>query len=131
MVCTWYYLDFEWVEKVELVRSFELILTIYSNKENYIVNLTSSQDIQVRWEDIVSMGQKIINGKYPINDILWWGKAQNFFQFQKRFWQTILRYPGGGMTKYHLLHKFRMVLFHLLPALIIDSILFCLGFKPM
>lgn len=86
-------------------------VNFHREKEHYIVNFTSSQDIQVRWEEIVEMGQKIINDKYPINDILW--------------------YPGGGMTKHYWLHKIRAVLFHWLPAIFIDTLLFCLGFKPM
>lgn len=47
------------------------IESLISDKEHYIVNFTSSQDIRVRWEEIVDMGQKVINEKYPINDILW------------------------------------------------------------
>lgn len=89
---------------------FQLILQ-HSDKANYIVNFTSSQDIQVRWEEIVVMGRKVLNDTYPINDILW--------------------YPGGDMTKSRLVHNIRAVLFHWLPALFIDTLLFCLGFKPM
>lgn len=41
------------------------------------------------------------------------------------------RYPGGGMTKYIWLHKIRALLFHWFPAVFVDTLLFCLGFKPM
>lgn len=44
----------------------------YSNKELNIVNFTSSQDIRVRWEEIIEMGKKILNEKYPINEIVWY-----------------------------------------------------------
>lgn len=83
----------------------------FSDKEHHIVNFTSSQDIQVRWEEIMSMGRRAINTKYPVNDILW--------------------YPGGVMTRHRWLHRLRAALFHWLPAIIIDCILFCFGFKPM
>lgn len=39
--------------------------------------------------------------------------------------------PGGGMSKYELVHKIRAFLFHWIPAIFIDTLLFCLGFKPM
>ena len=83
----------------------------HSDKKNYIVNFTSSQEIQVRWEEILEMGQKALNEKYPINDILW--------------------FPGGKMTKYRWVHKLRSMLFHWFPAILIDCLLFCLGFKPV
>ncbi|KAG5680579.1 hypothetical protein PVAND_010076 [Polypedilum vanderplanki] len=92
MVCTWNYIQF-------------------NDKEHYIVNFTSSQDIQVTWEAILEMGQEIINEKYPLNQILW--------------------YPGGGMSKYRWVHKIKAFLFHWIPALLIDTLLFCLGFKPI
>jgi len=92
MVCTWYYLTF-------------------NDKEHYIVNFTSSQEIRVRWDEIFEMGHKVLNEKYPINDIAW--------------------YPGGGMTKHRWLHMIRSALFHWLPAAFVDCLLFCLGFKPI
>mgnify|MGYP003406799829 FL=1 len=48
-----------------------ILYWFYSDKEHYIVNFTSSQDIAVTWEEILEMGQKAINEKYPINGILW------------------------------------------------------------
>lgn len=38
-----------------------------SDREHYIVNFTSSQDIKVTWEEILVMGQKAINNKYPVS----------------------------------------------------------------
>ncbi|CAG9804561.1 unnamed protein product [Chironomus riparius] len=92
MVCTWNYLAF-------------------NDREHYIVNFTSSQDIKVTWEEILVMGQKAINNKYPINGILW--------------------YPGGNMSKHQWVHKIKAFLFHWIPALFIDTLLFCLGYKPI
>lgn len=49
-----------------------ILIDIFSDKDRYIVHFTSSQDIRVRWEEIVEMGQKVLNEKYPINDIVWY-----------------------------------------------------------
>jgi hypothetical protein len=38
-----------------------------SDREHYIVNFTSSQDIKVTWEEILVMGQRAINNKYPVS----------------------------------------------------------------
>lgn len=55
-----------------------------------------------------------------------------FYPFELCFFiKNSHRYPGGGMTKYLWLHKFRSFLFHWIPAIFIDMLLFCLGFKPM
>jgi alcohol-forming fatty acyl-CoA reductase len=59
----------------------------------------------------MNMGRKIVNEKYPVNDILW--------------------FPGGSMTRKRWLHQTRAMFYHWLPALIIDFILVCLGIKPM
>lgn len=54
------------------VNNYDWLRIFNSDKSRYIVNFTSSQDIQVKWEEIVTMGRKVINEKYPINDILWY-----------------------------------------------------------
>lgn len=73
------------------------------------------------------MGQKAINEKYPINGILWC-KLNMSKLINNNF---LCLDPGGGMSKYEWAHKIRAFLFHWIPAFFIDTLLFCLGFKPM
>jgi fatty acyl-CoA reductase len=112
MVCTWNYIAFRFVNDRYFLK-FDFLIHIFfrSDKEHYIVNFTSSQDIALPWESILDMGQDIISKKYPLNQIMW--------------------YPGGGMSKYRTVHRVKSLLFHWLPALFIDTLLFCLGFKPI
>ncbi|CAG9854648.1 unnamed protein product [Phyllotreta striolata] len=78
----------------------------------YIFNLCVPQtDIRVTWEEILEAGKDVIKTKVPFNGILW--------------------YPGGTMTKNRLYDQFNFVCFQLIPALLIDFLLFLLGYKPL
>lgn len=86
----------------------------YLNTKNspHIFNLCVPEtDVKKTWEDILELGQDIIENDVPFNGILW--------------------YPGGGITKNRLYAKINFVLFQLIPALFIDSLLFLLGYKPI
>lgn len=85
--------------------------------------------LAVTWEKILEMGQKAINEKYPINGILWC--RSTIKKYLIMFLKIFSIDPGGGMSKYELVHKIRALLFHWIPAILIDTLLFCLGFKPM
>lgn len=75
-----------------------------------VYNLTSSSEFKVPWTEIIERGRKITQ-RVPLNGILW--------------------YPGGSMKKSRLLHNICVILFHLIPAYIIDTLLFLLGYKPV
>ncbi|XP_026331129.1 putative fatty acyl-CoA reductase CG5065 [Hyposmocoma kahamanoa] len=75
-----------------------------------LANFTSSSEVQVTWDELLDIGRKILN-KIPLNGAVW--------------------YPDGGLTSSRLYHNFRVVFFHWLPAIIVDTILFLLRFEPV
>ncbi|KAI4454517.1 male sterility protein 2-related [Holotrichia oblita] len=74
-------------------------------------NLCSSAEYKVSYEEIINLGKQVVYERIPFNGVMW--------------------YPGGSMTKYRLLHQIRVLLYHYLPAVFIDTLLFCLGYKPI
>lgn len=76
-----------------------------------IFNITSSAEYKVSWEEIIEIGRNIIETRMPLNGVAW--------------------YPGGSMKKSRLIHNICVILFHYLPALFVDSLLFILGYKPI
>lgn len=82
-----------------------------ADRERRIYNVCSSAEIKVSWNQIIEMGREIVSTKVPLNGVMW--------------------YPGGGMTTSRLYHNICMVLYHFIPAIFIDALLFCLGYKPV
>lgn len=41
------------------------------------------------------------------------------------------RYPGGSMKSSKVLHYICLVLFHFIPAVLVDCLLYALGYKPV
>ncbi|CAB3257576.1 unnamed protein product [Arctia plantaginis] len=76
-----------------------------------IINFTSSAEIKVTWAEMIEAGRQIIMHKVPLNGVAW--------------------YPGGSMKHSRLQHNICMFLFHWIPAFIVDTLLFCLGYKPV
>lgn len=65
---------------------------------------------QVSWAEIIARGRKITE-KVPLNGVVW--------------------YPGGSMKKSRLVHNICVFLFHMIPAYLIDALIFLAGYKPM
>ncbi|XP_029679896.1 putative fatty acyl-CoA reductase CG5065 [Formica exsecta] len=82
----------------------------FKEHEKRVYNLTSSSEFKVPWTEIIERGRKITQ-RVPLNGILW--------------------YPGGSMKKSRLLHNICVLLFHMIPAYFIDSLLFLAGHKPI
>lgn len=80
-------------------------------KQRRIYNLTSSAEYKVSWEQIIEIGREVINKRIPLNWVVW--------------------YPGGSMKRNKLLHYLAVLFFHLLPAVILDALLLCMGYKPV
>jgi hypothetical protein len=43
----------------------------FSNPEHFIINFTSSQEIQFSWEQVSKLGMIVAEQKYPLNQIFW------------------------------------------------------------
>lgn len=80
-------------------------------KTRQIYNLTSSHELRVTWNEIIDLGRKVIEKKMPLNGVVW--------------------YPGGSMKSSRLVHNICFFLFHTIPAVLVDTLLFCLGYKPV
>ncbi|KAJ8956248.1 hypothetical protein NQ318_014980 [Aromia moschata] len=80
-------------------------------KERRIYNLTSSSQYKISWSDIIEIGREVINTRMPLNGVAW--------------------YPGGSMKRSKLYHNICFYLFHIIPAIIVDILLFLLGYKPV
>lgn len=73
--------------------------------------MTSSNTIKVSWNEVVDIGRWIINNKMPLNGVMW--------------------YPGGSMKRSRLHHNICAILYHWIPAIVIDCLLFCIGYPPV
>ncbi|XP_055706865.1 putative fatty acyl-CoA reductase CG5065 [Phlebotomus papatasi] len=82
-----------------------------NDRSRRIYNVTSSAEIKVSWNQVIEMGREIVTKKIPLNGVLW--------------------YPGGSMKNNRLYHNFCMIFYHFLPAIVLDALLFCLGYKPV
>ncbi|KAH0807838.1 hypothetical protein GEV33_014942 [Tenebrio molitor] len=80
-----------------------------SNKECFI-NATSSE-YNLSWEEIITTGKEVIYNHIPFNGVVW--------------------YPGGSIKKSKLVHNVCFYLLQLVPAIIIDTLLVILGYKPI
>ncbi|XP_076754542.1 putative fatty acyl-CoA reductase CG5065 isoform X2 [Xylocopa sonorina] len=92
-----------------LVSSWNFIYCKDHDKRVY--NLTSSSEFKVSWAEIIARGRKIISEKVPLNGVVW--------------------YPGGSMKKSRLMHNICVLLFHMIPAYLIDVLIFLAGHKPV
>ncbi|XP_020291339.1 putative fatty acyl-CoA reductase CG5065 [Pseudomyrmex gracilis] len=75
-----------------------------------VSHLTSSNEFKIPCGEIITRGRKIIQ-RIPLNGAVW--------------------YPGGSMTKSRLKHNICFLLFHMIPAYLIDMLLFLLGYEPI
>ncbi|XP_049942017.1 putative fatty acyl-CoA reductase CG5065 [Schistocerca serialis cubense] len=80
------------------------------DKEKSIVNMTSSSEFQISWAEIIERGRKITE-RVPLNGVVW--------------------YPGGSMKRSRLLHNICLLFFHFIPAILIDTLIFLAGHKPI
>ncbi|XP_055536616.1 putative fatty acyl-CoA reductase CG5065 [Wyeomyia smithii] len=86
----------------------------YIGRKDYsrnIYHLVSSSDIKVSWKELIEVGRSITAHKVPLNGVFW--------------------YPGGTMKKYRWQHNLSAFLFHWIPAVLIDCLLYVLGHKPI
>lgn len=76
-----------------------------------VFNLTSTDEKQVKFQEIIDLGKTIVTTEIPFNILLW--------------------YPGGSMTTSKLYHYIALTLFQLLPALLVDTFLMLINMKPL
>lgn len=84
--------------------------TVFDRKQN-IINVTSSSEFNISWEELINLGKDIIYNDTPFNGVVW--------------------YPGGSMKKSRFLHFICFYMFQIVPAVFIDALLIVLGYKPM
>ncbi|TGZ57659.1 Fatty acyl-CoA reductase [Temnothorax longispinosus] len=82
----------------------------FKDHEKRVYNMTSSNEFKVTWAEIITRGRKITE-KIPLNGVVW--------------------YPGGSLKKSRFIHNICILLFHMIPAYIIDALLFLAGYKPI
>jgi fatty acyl-CoA reductase len=76
-----------------------------------VYNITSSAEHKITFEEMVTMGRETVYKKIPFNGVFW--------------------YPGGSMKQSRFLHNLAFFMYQWLPAVIIDVLLVCLGYKPV
>ncbi|XP_038219899.1 putative fatty acyl-CoA reductase CG5065 [Zerene cesonia] len=81
------------------------------DKKSNVINFTSSAEIKVTWIEMIDAGREIIMNRVPLNGVVW--------------------YPGGSMKHSRLYHNICAFFFHWVPAILVDILLFCLGYKPV
>lgn len=85
-------------------------LDFIAHGQRRVYNCTSST-IQVTWEEIIERGRKVLEKRLPFNGVVW--------------------YPGGSMKRSKLHHHICTIFLHYIPAIILDSIIFLSGNKPV
>ncbi|CAK1589999.1 unnamed protein product [Parnassius mnemosyne] len=81
------------------------------DKETTIYNFTSSAEVKITWTELIETGKEIIVNRVPLNGVVW--------------------YPGGSMKHSRLLHNICAILFHWIPAILVDTLLYVLRFEPV
>jgi len=81
------------------------------DRERRVFHLTSSTEFKITWAEIIESGRKIVRDEVPFNGVVW--------------------YPGGSMKKSRLFHNICVILFHMLPAYLVDALIFLSGNKPV
>ncbi|XP_055380127.1 fatty acyl-CoA reductase 1 isoform X2 [Condylostylus longicornis] len=76
-----------------------------------VAHMTSSSEIKVSWDEIINLGRWVIENRIPLNGVAW--------------------YPGGSMKSNYILHYISMILFHWIPAIFVDCLLYILGYPPV
>lgn len=77
-------------------------------KETQVYNLTLSKVVKISWDDIIKYGEQWVN-EYPFTMALW--------------------YAGGSIKSYWITHQIHLFLAQIVPAYLIDGLLFLLGKK--
>ncbi|CAG9772724.1 unnamed protein product [Ceutorhynchus assimilis] len=85
-----------------LEKNNQLSASVYNGSNNNINNITINQ--------LIEMGRKLC-WEYPLNNVLW--------------------YPSGVVTRCYPNHILRIVLSHILPALVVDGLLKLTGNRPI
>ncbi|XP_044260169.1 fatty acyl-CoA reductase 1-like [Tribolium madens] len=81
------------------------------DKTTRFYHLTASSEYNFTWEELITTGKSIIYNEVPFNGVVW--------------------YPGGSIKKLRWVHDLCFLLFQLLPAIFIDTILVLLRYKPI
>ncbi|XP_039314065.1 putative fatty acyl-CoA reductase CG5065 isoform X2 [Solenopsis invicta] len=82
----------------------------WKDYDKRVYNFTSSTEFKITWADIIQRGRRITE-KIPLNGVVW--------------------YPGGSLKKSRLIHNICILFFHMIPAYLIDALLFLAGHKPI
>ncbi|XP_049883830.1 fatty acyl-CoA reductase 1-like [Pectinophora gossypiella] len=77
-------------------------------KETRVYNITLSGIVKMTWAEIIELGRKWVN-VYPHTVALW--------------------YPGGTVKSYWWTHQICVIFLHLIPAYLVDGLLFLMGRK--
>lgn len=106
-----HYLSFPSIQFVSVL--FYLFFSLRRNRDydRRIYHLVSSAEIKVSWEQLIDCGRWIICNRLPLNGVLW--------------------YPGGSMKSSRLHHNICCILYHWIPAILLDCLLFCLRYPPV
>ncbi|XP_050526790.1 putative fatty acyl-CoA reductase CG5065 [Daktulosphaira vitifoliae] len=75
-----------------------------------IGHLTSSQEWQVTWQEIIDIGKNIATNDVPFNKCIW--------------------YPGGSIKQSKLFHYICVFFFHTIPAYFLDALIYLSGNTP-
>ena len=76
-----------------------------------VYHLTSSSEFKITWAEIIEKGRKIVRDEVPFNGVVW--------------------YPGGSMKQSRLINNTCVIFFHMIPAYLIDALIFLSGNKPL
>lgn len=85
-------------------------LSVRRDREQNVFNLTSSSEFKVTWAKIIEVLREV-NQVIPFNNVVW--------------------YPGGSLKTNRMVHLVCLLLFQLIPAYFIDSLIYLAGYKPV
>ncbi|XP_037902550.1 putative fatty acyl-CoA reductase CG5065 isoform X1 [Hermetia illucens] len=91
-----------------IVIAFETATANPKPEQIPVYNITCAEKKKLPWETVMNLGKKL-GYEYPFEAGVW--------------------YPDGGITTSKLYHTINVILFHWLPAYLIDFLLLCAGQK--
>lgn len=87
------------------------VSVVLHHRSRRIYHITNSSELEITWKEVIDLGKKIAQTTMPYNWVVW--------------------YPRGAMTSSRLVHNVKIILFHYIPAIILDTIIVLTGNKPV
>ncbi|XP_044764592.1 fatty acyl-CoA reductase 1-like [Coccinella septempunctata] len=88
---------------------FAFLTSLNVNKRVY--HVTTNKEVRVTYDDLINRSKEIMLSKIPLPGAVW--------------------YPGGSTKRSKLYNKLCIFLYHTVPAILVDTLLYVIGYEPV